>query len=156
MTATFARLSFLAPFCLAAAGLTGCAQTSIGPTGAVGFAPAAGPAPQSAEAADYVLASEEAEFDCKRLAGKVQIRILEMRANMSPQETSALSRSLQSAFSGGMTAQAAGGAHASDFAQLEAFNRQLAEKNCRSFDLAKALGGNEAAPTPTVPARAAR
>lgn len=142
--------------CFAAALLSGCASQGL-PTGSTNFTPASGPEAELLPAG-YALSPEEAEFDCKRLAGKVQIRILELRSRLSLEETSALSRTLQSATAatplGGSTAGLdPKGERARDFAMLQAYNAQLANKNCRSFDLAKALSGSDTVPTPTVPAR---
>lgn len=142
--------------CLAAVLCAGCASQSL-PTGSTNFTPASGPVAEFVPA-NYTLSPEEAEFDCKRLAGKVQIRILELRSRLSLEETSALSRTLQSATTatplGGSTAGLdPKGERARDFAMLQAYNAQLASKNCRSFDLAKALSSSETVPTPSVPAR---
>lgn len=100
--------------------------------------------------------AEDAEADCKRLAGKVQLRLLEVRSGMSPEESSIVSRSIQTA--GTLVGGSARGLDTStslarEVAELEAANKQLAERNCRSFDIAKALTGEETVPAATIPPR---
>jgi hypothetical protein len=116
---------------------------------------AAGPA----EAADAAPASaEDAEADCKRMAGRVQLRLLEVRSGMSPEQSSLLSRSLQSvgaALGGSNQGLDADTPLAREVAELEASNKRLAERNCRSFDIAKALTGDETVPAATIPPRKA-
>lgn len=100
--------------------------------------------------------AEDAEADCKRLAGKVQLRLLEVRSGISPEESSIVSRSIQTA--GTLVGGSARGLDTStslarEVAELEAANKQLAERNCRSFDIAKALTGEETVPAATIPPR---
>jgi hypothetical protein len=88
------------------------------------------------------------------MAGKVQLRLLEVRSGMSPEESSIVSRSIQTAGSvlGGSTRglnPETSLAH--QVAELETANAQLAERNCRSFDIAKALTGEETVPAATIP-----
>ncbi len=114
---------------------------------------AAGP---SDEATAEPASAEDAEADCKRLAGKVQLRLLEVRSGMSPEESSIVSRSIQTA--GTLVGGSARGLGANpslerEVADLEAANKQLAERNCRSFDIAKALTGEETVPAATIPPR---
>lgn len=148
--------------CLAAVLMAGCAAGTL----SQGYLPAEGPEPTStaavsatgSTASDYKLTPEEAELDCKRLAGKVQLRILEVRSGLTPEESSTIARSLQAtnAVFGGSTAGLnAKGERARQVAQLQAYNEQLASKNCRSFDIAKALASDETVPSPTVPPRTA-
>lgn len=102
---------------------------------------------------NYKLTPEEAELDCKRLAGKVQIRILEFRSGLKPEEASSFARAIQSTTSiidGGTAGLYVMENHKKDVAQLYAFNQQLAGKNCKSFDIAKALASTETVPSPTV------
>ena len=148
----------LALLLAAAAGLAGCgAQLSQG-TGSTEFAPAAGPAGRVAgergQPAGYVLSADEQELDCKQLTGKMQIRILELRASGAIQTTSLLSRGMQSAARSTVGASAYGldpnGQHGRDVAMLEAYNRELVAKDCRSYDLAKALSGTDMPPSAAV------
>ena len=104
----------------------------------------------------YQLSSEERDYDCKRLTGHLQIRILELRSQLTSDETSMLARSLNAV---GTTAF--GGSHygldpKSDRAQMvermQAYNAELANKKCKSFDLAAAISSSDLPPSPTVAA----
>lgn len=157
VTPTSSVLTALAACILSA--LTGCAANNLEPvTAAAGFVPAASGDGniQTVAATGYERTAEEHDYDCKRLTGRLQIRILELRSRLSDVQTSALSRSLNTAGSG-----AFGGTHfgldpksdrVHDIAQIKAFNDELMAKKCRSFDLAKALTGTDLPPSPTVPA----
>lgn len=155
MTPAAPRLIFILLSALTAGGLGGCAagalsqgydaSSSTAITTAAGPADAAAPAPASAE---------DAEADCKRLAGKVQLRLLEVRNGLSPEESSLLSRSIQSA--GAVVGGSTQGLNtntslARELADLEAANNQLVQRNCRSFDIAKALTGEEIVPAASIP-----
>jgi len=139
--------------------LTGCAANNLEPATAsiTGFAPAAAAGQGQAATAGYVLTPEEHEYDCKRLAGHLQIRILELRSRLSDAQTSALSRSFNAvgtaAFGGPSFGLDPKGDRARDIAQLQAYNNELSARNCRSYDLAKAITGSDMPPSPTVPAR---
>ncbi len=89
------------------------------------------------------------------MTGRVQLRLLEVRSGMSPEQSSLLSRSLQSALDGGKQGLDADTPLAREVAELEASNKLLAERNCRSFDIAKALTGDETVPAATIPPRKA-
>lgn len=144
---------------LSAAGLGGCAAGALS-QGYVGaetsaMTPAAGPSEALAAAP---ASAEDAEADCKRLAGKVQLRLLEVRSGMSPEESSLLSRTMQSAgavLGGSTQGLVANTSLAREVAELDDANKQLAERNCRSFDIAKALTGDETVPAATIPPRKA-
>lgn len=136
----------------AAVSLAACAGTqSSGDTAALEIKPAAGAA-EAAAASGLGLSAEEREFDCKKLTGRMQIRILEARS-YGGQSTSALARSLHAA-SASMTGGTAGldpkVRYAADRGKLEVYNRELAAKNCRSYDLPQALAGTDVPPVPTV------
>ncbi|MEQ1716107.1 MAG: hypothetical protein ABL907_09010 [Hyphomicrobium sp.] len=115
-------------------------------TGATASAPAKG---------GYALSDDELGLDCKRLTGKLQILILELRTDGTAQQTSSLSRTLQavsvSAFGGPSPTLDAKSQRQQDLAKAESYNRQLAAKDCRSYDLAKALSGTETTPAATRP-----
>jgi hypothetical protein len=102
----------------------------------------------------YVLSQAEQKFDCKKLTGTMQIRILQLRAATTLAPTSEVSRSAQALAApilGGTThGTAPGSERARDVAMLHTYNRRLVEKGCPSYDLAKALSSNET-PRPTVP-----
>jgi hypothetical protein len=158
---------------IVAVSLAGCAAGNLGSgtPQAAAFVPAAGAAKGAAGGAvsadpgsistgaigspAYVLSADEKDLDCKRLTGKLQILILELRS-LQPAPTSSLSRSLQSfgasAFGGPAPTLAPQAERARDMAKAEAYNQQLAANDCRSFDLAKALSGTDTTPAATVPA----
>ncbi len=87
----------------------------------------------------YQLSEEELKFDCKKLTGTMQIRILQMRGYDTNKKTSAASRSLQSLttpiFGGTKEGIDPDGQYLKDRAMLEAYNRQLGIKQCKTFDL---------------------
>ena len=118
------------------------------------FVPA-GEATSSTATGGYTLSGEEKEYDCKRLTGKIQIRILELRTYASQRQATTLSRTLQAAstpvFGGASSGIDPKGEHARDLAQIDAYNRELAARDCRSFDLDAALASNDTPPAPTVP-----
>lgn len=143
-------------FCLAAAAATGgCAMGALSQGGLPGgeTSPLQTAATTSA-AGNYTLSAEESELDCKKLAGKVQLRILEVRSGMKPEEASSIAKALQSTealFGGSTQGLNATAEHQRMVAQLAAYNKQLADKDCRSFDIAKALTSTDAVPSPTIP-----
>lgn len=110
-------------------------------------------APPAATVPEYQLTKEELALDCKKLTGRMQVRILQVRDYSSKNQASALARAAQSA-----TGQVAGGStqgaspdeqYLKDRAQLEAYNKQLAAKNCKTFDLAEELKPKAVTETPT-------
>ena len=92
----------------------------------------------SADAPGYVLSDEEKGIDCKRLTGRMKIRILQLRDDRKRVRSSELSRSLHAA-QGQLGGSAAGsdpdGDAARDRAMLAAYNGQLAAKGCKTLDL---------------------
>lgn len=108
-------------------------------------APAAGGA--------YQLSAEEKALDCKKLTGRMQVRILQIRDYESTSKGSMVARGLQSAVSKATSSSSYGTSpdeqHARDRAMLDAYNAELAAKNCRTFDLQKELApGQSAKATP--------
>lgn len=101
----------------------------------------------------YQMSAEELGYDCKKLTGRMQVRILQIRDYAVRQKTSGLSRGLQSLSSqtfGGTTAGAdPDGQYHKDLAALQAYNRRLAEKKCRTFDLEAELKPKPTTVTPT-------
>ncbi len=137
---------------IATALLGACASNGVeGPSAS--FVPA-GEATSSTAASGYTLNAQEKGLDCKRLTGKIQIRILELRTYASQTQASALSRTLQAAskpvFGGTSAGIDPNGEHARELAQIDAYNRELAAKDCRSFNLAAALASSDVPPAPTV------
>jgi len=111
------------------------------------------PAEPSTEA--YELSKQELKYGCKKLTGVMQVRILQIRDYDPKQRASLVARSVQGIATpiwGGTTVGLdPEGQHRRDLAMLEAYNRRLAAKNCKTFDLAAELAGagTEALPTPT-------
>jgi hypothetical protein len=87
----------------------------------------------------YQLTEEEKALDCKKLTGRMQVRILQARDYSTQQKTSAASRALQGAVVATGSAAKRGidpdSDHSQDRVQLEAYNQQLAALKCRTFNL---------------------
>jgi hypothetical protein len=110
-------------------------------------APASGQAP-----ADYGLTPQELGYNCKKLTGVMQVRILQVR-NYDPSTNGSMAaRGVQSVatpvFGGTTVGIDPVGQHQRDLAMLEAYNRQLAAKNCNTFDLAAELKKSDPNDTP--------
>lgn len=105
----------------------------------------------------YQLNAEELALDCRKLTGRMQIRILQVRSYSEKQPTSGLSKGLQSSitpvFGGTSQGMNPDAQYAVDRAQLEAYNRQLVAKGCKSYDLDAALATTDVrvTPVPTIP-----
>lgn len=106
----------------------------------------------------YTLTPDELKYDCKQLTGRMQVRILDVRDYSSDKNTTGTSRALQSAvtglFGGTEHGKHPDDQYATDVARLQAYNRQLVAKNCKSFDLEKELQPKpfRETPSPTVEA----
>ena len=102
----------------------------------------------------YQLSEEELKFDCKKLTGTMQIRILQMRGYDTNKKTSTAARSLQSLttpiFGGTKEGVDPDGQYLKDRAMLEAYNRQLGVKQCKTFNLDAelAIKSTDAMPAP--------
>ena len=112
-----------------------------------------GPKAAGGEGAGYTLSTEELGYDCKKLAGRMQVRILDLRGYATREKTTMASRGLHTAgkmvFGGTNVGLNVDRQHAKDVAMLESFNQQLVAKDCRSYDLSAALAGTDT-PLPTV------
>jgi hypothetical protein len=104
----------------------------------------------------YQLSEKELKYDCKKLTGVMQVRILQIRDYDPSQKASLVARGVQSVATpiwGGTTAGVdPDGQYRKDLAMLEAYNSRLASKNCKTFDLAaelKSRGPNDM-PAPQV------
>lgn len=87
----------------------------------------------------YEMSADEKAMDCKRLTGSMQITISRLRDPMSRMEPSSGARVAQSAatpvFGGsGLTADRER-VYARERAKLEAYNRELAMRNCKQMDI---------------------
>ncbi|WP_156827495.1 hypothetical protein [Hyphomicrobium zavarzinii] len=98
----------------------------------------------------YQLTDADLELDCRKLTGRMAVRIVQIRDFQTRRQTTALSRGIQSAttpvFGGTSVGADPDGRYARDRAQLEAYNKRLEEKKCPSFDLEAEL--NPAAKDP--------
>jgi hypothetical protein len=103
------------------------------------------PLTNDAHAFVYELSEREKKLDCKKLTGTMQVRILQIRDYDSRDKASLAARGVQSIATpiwGGTTEGLdPDGQHRKDLAMLEAYNRQLAAKNCKTFDLSAELKG---------------
>jgi len=118
-----------------------------------------GPA-QATQAAGYHLTPQELGYDCKKLTGVMQVRLIQVR-NYDPSTNGSMAaRGVQSVatpiFGGTTVGIDPVGQHQRDLAMLQAYNNQLAKKNCATFDLAAELSKTDPldTPQPTVPAKA--
>ncbi|OYW53512.1 MAG: hypothetical protein B7Y80_14765 [Hyphomicrobium sp. 32-62-53] len=130
------------------AGLGGCAGSGAGAGGE-------GLLPQG-----YTMSAEEKALDCRRLTGRIQVRLLALRGEAYKVQPSAAAQSMRSATSAALgtdTAKNAAVRAAAERPVLEAYNARLVELSCPSFDLGKELEARPSAPTPypTIPARKA-
>jgi hypothetical protein len=154
------RCKFLTRFCipLLAAGLSACAASlpedgySLA-NGADTSAAAPGYHTASSPRTVYQLSEEEKSLDCRRLTGRMKIRIVQMKDTASHQPTSEVARAMQTAqsqFGGSTWGMDPDADAAKDRAMLEAYNAQLQAKGCTTLDLAAELSP---AMTPAATAR---
>jgi hypothetical protein len=106
----------------------------------------------------YSLSEEEKALDCKRLTGRIQVRLLSLRGEEYKVQPSEVSQSMRTATSTAMgtdTAKNAAARTASNRPVLDAYNKRLVELGCPSFDIGKELAARPSAPTPfpTIPAQ---
>lgn len=110
------------------------------------------------QADDYEPSAAEQKLNCKQLSGRMQVRILQIRDYAERKGSSTLSRGLQSAFSKTVGTSPKGldpdATQSQDLKMLQAYNRLLVAKGCRSYNLEQELqkrGPNDM-PAATVPA----
>ena len=133
--------------CFLASVLAGCAASPE--PGSYSLASEGQPPPAAAAASTsagpppaYILSEEERNADCKRLTGRMKIRIVQIRDYTARAKTSALSRNMQLAHSqvwGTTVGINPDAEYARDRAMLDAYNAQLAAKGCKTLDLAAEL-----------------
>jgi hypothetical protein len=145
------RLWILPATALAVLSCAGCAGSGAGLTS--GISPPES-TPSYSTAGGYVLSADEQSLDCKKLTGRMQIRILQIRDYNERHQASAFSRALQSGVAAVKGGSIAGtdpdGDFAKDRAMLEAYNKQLAAKSCKSYDLAAELKPKDFHETPNA------
>jgi hypothetical protein len=99
------------------------------------------PAPSAA--GSYQMTADDLALDCKKLTGRMAVRIVQLRDFQSRAQTTLVSRTLQTTTATVLGGTKEGtdpdGRYARDLAQLEAYNQRLAEKDCPNFDLAASL-----------------
>jgi hypothetical protein len=138
---------------MAAALACGCASTpSEQPPSLISDAALNGSASSGGSEAAYQLSPQELGYSCKKLTGVMQVRILQVRQYDATKNPSMAARGVQSIatpiFGGTTVGSDPEGQHRRDLAMLEAYNRQLAAKNCKTFDLAAELKTRDPYATP--------
>jgi hypothetical protein len=102
--------------------------------------------------AAYQLTADELKLDCKRLTGRMQVRILQVRDQRERTLTSKTAQAIQSTVVPVFGGSPHGANPADDFrrdrAWLEAYNGQLAAKKCPVFDLENELQSRSIRDTP--------
>src|SRR5690606_16551836 len=106
-----------------------------------------------------ILTEKEAAYNCKKINGRMQLLILQIRDHPDRAKGSVVARGLQ-----GLTVPLIGGTKAGpdpdgqyqrDLRKLEAFNTRLAQLNCPTFDLEAELNSRDLYHTPR-PQRASK
>lgn len=107
----------------------------------------------------YQLGPTELKFDCKKLAGRIQLRLLTLRDAAAGARSSTAAQVLHGtagAVLGGSTVRASPDSELRrDRAMVEAYNRQLAAKGCKTFDLEAELKKPPGLDTPAPRAQSA-
>lgn len=111
----------------------------------------------------YQMSGEELAMDCKRLTGRMQIRILQLREMLQTNKSSSFSNGLRET-AAPVTGLLLGKTTAysndpvkrrnEDVAMLTAYNKQLAVKGCKTYNLDAELNakpGSLDLPRPTQP-----
>ncbi len=111
------------------------------------------------ETGTYSLTDQEQKLDCKHLTGGVTIKILQMREageRAKPSDAAKMAQETVKKFKNSTTYGADMDAdYKRDRARLETMNKELAAKNCRTFDIEAELApGNTAVPQPIGEAKA--
>jgi hypothetical protein len=101
-----------------------------------------------------VLTQQEAKLSCKRMAGQLQVRILEHRGGGARKQSSGTSQVLQSAVTplfGGTQRGTDGASEAArDIAKINAMNQILVSRNCPYYDVAAELKMDQKARAPKL------
>lgn len=132
--------------------LGGCASTpGPGPASAAAEAPAI-PKPATT-GGGYSLTAEELALDCRKLTGRMQVRILQIRDYADRAGSTGLSHVVQTATTSVLGGTKEGtdpdGRYARDLAVLQAYNKQLAAKGCPTFNLEAELKPKSVKETPS-------
>ncbi len=101
----------------------------------------------------YVLSPQELGYSCKKLTGTMQVRLLQVRRYDASDNPTIAARGMQVVatpiFGGTTVGIDPEGQHRRDLAMLEAYNRRLAEKKCKTLDLAAELKKPDPLETPS-------
>lgn len=144
-------LAVLAAQLLASLVLAGCASQSGG------IAPVATPVGETVTrlppAGGYTLTADELALDCKKLTGRMAVRIVQVRDFQTRSQASSVARGIQTAMQPAWGGSGVGSdpqsRYARDRAMLQAYNQRLAEKNCANFDLNAELDAGAKGPPRT-------
>lgn len=113
---------------------------------------AAGAPVQAQSSTDSVLTAAEAAYDCKKINGRMQLLILQIRDYPDRDKGSMLARGLQSLtvplIGGTKTGLDPDGRYQKDVRKLQAFNARLAQLKCPTFDLEYELSVRDVRHTP--------
>jgi len=133
----------------AVAGLCGCASSHM--DDAPSLIPDSAPS-ATTTAGGYQLSAQELAYDCKKLTGVMQVRILQIRDYESRSKSSSASRAMQSIttpiFGGTRQGMDPDGQYQRDRAMLDAYNARLAEKHCKTYDIDAELQKTDINETP--------
>jgi hypothetical protein len=114
--------------------------------------------PSAAHAKKEKAATPDDKLNCKQIAGRMQVRIMQIRGFADRKQASGLARGIQSGLSATLGNLAHGedpqGEYAANVKQLQDYNQRLVAKGCKSYDLNLELSRKEIddVPTPTIPA----
>lgn len=131
--------------------LAGCAGATPEPESAAIAGPAAAPAPPVV----YELTKQDKTMDCRRLTGRIRVKLALLKsAAGAPKasEPAALAQKAVTPVFGGTTRGADPAADLrADRAQIDAFNKRLAELKCPTVDVDAELAKAPAAPASKAP-----
>lgn len=91
----------------------------------------------------YELSAEEQQFNCKKLTGRIQVRLLQLRG-VDPAKDKGFG--IGEMFGGKSPTER----YNRDRSQIDAYNAQLAKLNCATFDVEQELKSEDMRHTPTV------
>ena len=87
----------------------------------------------------HAVSEGDRALDCRQIRGRMKVRIAQIHGNRSARRTTALSRGLQGAFGTNKYGVNPDQQNLDDIAQLKTYNKLLAEKKCKTYDLEKEL-----------------
>jgi hypothetical protein len=136
----------------------GCASApGPGPVAATAEPPAAQKSASASTTGGYTLTDEERALDCRKLTGRMQVRILQIRDYSERPGSTGISHAMQtvttSVLGGTKEGTDPDGRYARDRAVLEAYNNQLAAKGCPTFNLVAELKPKSVMETPSPVAK---